>query len=504
MMRKEKIIMWIKKLKKNFHGSEIYLYLPYNLIQNTYTQSMDNKIKRDISLINLVSEFENDFENGSVGYLDEKSFYQILDYYEDEYSFDKALEVVDLAITQYKYRSEFYITKARLQLNTQKVKDCLKTLEIVENIAPYEREISIIKIRALAILKRFKEAFEIIDSIETYSTSSEKAELLVGESYIHEYMKDYNKMYNSLAEAVSLDCKNEEAMERIWVSVELSRNYKASVKLHQEIVDRDPYNYQAWYNLGHGYSCLNKYEEAIDALEYSFIVNPNFESAYLDCADICFQIRSYQKALDIYMDAHRKFEANQELYVNIANCLIELKDVSSAKQWLIKSIKYDGYNDEAYYLLGQCYASEGIWYNAINAYHKAIELDDRREEYYLGLAQTYVCVEDFNKATINFQLATETGPEDSKCWREYITFLIKLNLIDEALLVLEESDEYCVGPDLDCCRAVAHYKSGEESEFYNLLEEVLQEDYSVHTMIFEMLPELRLNNKVISMLKYYE
>lgn len=464
---------------------------------------MDNKIKRDISLIALVSEFENDFEKGNVGYLDEKAFYQILDYYEDEYSFDKALEVVDLAISQYKYRSEFYITKARLQLNTQKIKDCLITLELVESIAPYEREISIIKIRALAILKRFKEAFDIIEQIKTFSTPSEKAELLVGESYIYEYMKDYHKMYVTLEEAVKMDWKNEEAMERIWVSAELSRNYKASVRLHQDILDHDPYNYQAWYNLGHGYSCLNKYDEAINALEYSFIVNPHFESAYLDCADICFQIRDFQKALDIYMEAHKKFDTNQELFVNIAHCLIELQDIAGAKQWLIKSIKYDGYNDEAYYLLGQCYASEGVWYNAINAYHKAIELDDRREEYYLGLAQTYVQVEDFNKATVNFQLATETGPEDSRSWKEYISFLLKLNLIDEAFLVLEESDEYCAGPDLDCCRAIAHYKAGDEAEFFTLLEEILQEDHSVHTLIFDILPELRVNSKVTAMIKYY-
>ena len=28
------------------------------------------------------------------------------------------------------------------------------------------------------------------------------------------------------------------------------------VALHKTIIDRDPYNYQAWYNLGHGYNCI--------------------------------------------------------------------------------------------------------------------------------------------------------------------------------------------------------------------------------------------------------
>jgi tetratricopeptide (TPR) repeat protein len=102
-------------------------------------------------------------------------------------------------------------------------------------------------------------------------------------------MKDYNAMYDTMAEAVMLDCKNEEAMERIWISAELSRRYEDSVKLHLDIIDCDPYNYQAWYNLGHGYTCTWEYEKAVEALEYSYIINPEFESAYLDCADTCRQ-----------------------------------------------------------------------------------------------------------------------------------------------------------------------------------------------------------------------
>jgi tetratricopeptide (TPR) repeat protein len=159
--------------------------------------------------------------------------------------------------------------------------------------------------------------------------------------------------------------------------------------------------------------------------EYSFIINPEFESGYLDCADTCLQIRNYEKALEIYIEANNKFGPNNELMVNIAHCYIYLNRIGIAKQWLLKAIKLDGYNDEAFFLLGECYSRDQVWYNAINAYHKAIELENRREEYYLGLAKAYLAVEDYNKATVNFQMATQTGPEDTLYWKEYICFLIK-------------------------------------------------------------------------------
>ena len=172
---------------------------------------MENKIKRDTALINLVSDFEIKFEQGEVGYLDEKVYLQLLEYYEDEYLFEKALEVVEFAIGQYKYRSEFYIIKSRLLLNSNKVNDCLKTLEIAENIAPFEREISIIKVRAFAIKKQFAEAQEILDELSIGATKGDSQDILIAQSFIYENMKDYNAMYYALAPAALFDSKNEEA-----------------------------------------------------------------------------------------------------------------------------------------------------------------------------------------------------------------------------------------------------------------------------------------------------
>lgn len=464
---------------------------------------MENKIKRDTALINLVTEFESSFERGEVGYLEEKVYFQLLEFYEDEYLYEKALLVVDMAIEQFKYRSEFYIIKARLLLNGNKVKDSLSVLSFAETIAPFEREISIIKVRALAISKKFAEAQEIVEDLSVGATRSESADLLIAESFIYEHMKDYNAMYNVLAKAVMLDSNNEEAMERVWISAELSRRYEDSVELHKTIIERDPYNFQAWYNLGHGYNCIMEYEKAIDALEYSFIINPEFESGYLDCADTCVQIRDYSKALEIYTEANSRFGPNSELMVNIASCYISLNRIGIAKQWLLKSIKLDGFNDEAFFLLGECYSSDQVWYNAINAYHKAINLENRREEYYLGLAKAYLAVENYNKATVNFQMATQTGPEDTLYWREYAGFLIKMGLYDEACQVLDEAEDHTYGSDLIYCRAIIAYLQKQKADCLEFLEEALVENYDQHHILFEIAPELKLDKEINSMIKYF-
>ena len=126
---------------------------------------MENKVKRDTAFINLVSEFESSFEQGDIGFLNEKVLLQLVDYYEDEYLFDKAIEVINIAIEQYRYRSDFYIIKTRLQISLGHLDDGLETLEIAENMAPYEREIQMLKVRIFSIKKQFIKAHNIIEEI---------------------------------------------------------------------------------------------------------------------------------------------------------------------------------------------------------------------------------------------------------------------------------------------------------------------------------------------------
>jgi tetratricopeptide (TPR) repeat protein len=464
---------------------------------------MENKIKRDPSLINLVTDFETKYENGDVGYLDEKVFIKLIGYYEDEFLLEKAIEIVDCAIEQYKFRSDFYIIKARLLLSTNKGQLCLDTLDIAESIAPFEKEINLLRIRALSSLKKFDNAREIIEEMGEGFTKSEAIELLIAESYFYEYKKDYDAMYDTLAKAALIDGSYDEVLERIWIAAELARRYEDSLDLHLKITDKEPYNYLAWYNLGHAYNCTWDYEKAIDALEYSFIINPEFESGYLDCGDTCIQMRKFDKALEVYMDADKKFGPNNETMVAIANCHINLNNIPQARQWLIKAIKLDNFNDEAYYLLGECYYKTNVWYNAINAYHKAIEIEDRREEYYYGLAKAYIAIEDHHHAIHNFQMATQTGPEETIYWREYCCYLMKIGKFEMADQVLEEAENYTYGTDLLYCKSVLHFLEGDLDSCHELLLDALEENFSEHAFIFDIAPEMKLNKEIIGMIKYY-
>ncbi|MBK8393435.1 MAG: tetratricopeptide repeat protein [Saprospiraceae bacterium] len=465
---------------------------------------MEQRIKRDVNLINLVSDFETRIEQGTLEYLDEKSINQLIDFYEREMQYDKAMEVVDLAIDQFQYRAEYLIAKAKLLFIESHLNESLEYIEKAELMAPGEREIICLKIKIYSHKKEFNKAKNLLEELRNSSYGEDMIDLYVAEATIYESEKNFDMMYIALKKALKINPSSREALEKFWRAVEASKNYADSIAFHKSLIDENPYNHIAWFNLGMSYNYDWKYEKAIDALEFAFIIQPNFEAAYTECGELCLQIGDVEKALDIFTEANQKFGPDSELMVTCASCHLKLGQVEKAKNILQKAMKIDPYNEEIYFYLGQCFEAKQNWYSAINAYFKAIELDSNRDEYYMALAKAYVAVEDYSKATINFNKATQLGSDNPTYWSDYVCFIIRLGLYEEANQILDEAEEFTFGAELLYCRAITYFFLKMKKDGLDILAEALEEDFEKHSIIYSLAPELEIDKDINAMIKYYE
>lgn len=455
-------------------------------------------------LVSLANDFEAMLEKDSVCYLEEKVFFQLIQYYEQQFLIEKALEVIDFACDQYPYRSEFHIVKARLLLYIAKYKEALEVLEFAETMAPMEADITNLKIRTLSNLGFITEATELLNQLKCIGLSHDAVEVFLSESYLYEVNKDYKRMFKVLSKALLLEPDHAECLERIWKCVEISRQYQKSIELHKHLVDLVPYNALAWYNLGHSFSSIGEYELAIQALEYAFIVDKDMEIAYIDCADLCMQIKDYQHALSIYEEANQYFGPDSEMLVYIAECQINLNNFLSAKASLYTALSMDPYNDEIYFNLGKCYTKEKNWPSAINAYKKAISIDNDREEYHGWLAETYIQIGKYELAQHHLTRAAEILPEESKFWFQNATILIKNNQLSEALALLDEAEDYAFDASLMYCRAAILLRLGHKRQALEILDEALMDNFDEHHALFELEPQLKFDKDILSIIHYYE
>lgn len=465
---------------------------------------MEHRTKRDLAILTIVSDFEAKFSNGQLGFLNEKNYIQVIEYYSEEQLYTKALEVISLALSQYTFVAEFYILKAKVLLHINKPKKALKVIREAEKVSPSELEIKLLKIRALSILSEYTQVERLINALKSGSTKTDLPEILIAESEYYEIRREYDLMYHSLAKALLINVDDEELYEKVMLSVELSKNYIQCIDLHQKIIDSRPYSYMAWYNLGQAYSFEGEYEKAIDAFEYSFIINKDFEAGYMDCADVCIQIKNFEKGLSVLTEAIEIVENECETLLLMAYCQIQLMNYTDAKYNLFKAIKLDPYNDEVYFNLGLCYSKENQWQSAIDAFHKAITLEDSTEDYYLHLGLCYYELGSFDKAGQYLRKAASKAPEQSAFWSEYAKFLIKQGEMEIAQAVLDEAEEYTFGADLLFCRAVLLLKYGMKNEAFEVLSEALVEGFYQHYIIFDIDPELALDTEINAIIKYYQ
>jgi len=452
----------------------------------------------------LVSEYEALAQNGGMAFFEEKAFLQLIDYYEQEFMLDRALEVADHGLIHHHFSSDLYLRKAVLLLHCRREEDALDLLEQAEVLSPSDLQISLLRAEVLAHLGLYNAAMENLEELKDWASAEDLSAIFQVEAIVYEQQEQYERMFYALQEALKHNPTNEQALERIWVCVTLSKKYKESVDLHNRLLERDAYSYLAWYNLGQSYAYLSYYEEAIEAYEFSFLLNEKFEPAYRDYAEICFELHRYAEAVRGYKAMREHFDLDTELSLRLGQCYLKLNDVPKARYHLHRTAKVDALNDEVFFTLGELYAAEGNWRKAITFYQKAIDIEYCREDYFAALAKAHTELGQLEEAVFYWQEATQAAPEQIEYWFLYANFLITLGEVEEAYDVLDSAEEWSDCPELAYCRVACLFQAGERQEALNLLAITLEESEEDGAILFDLLPHLRQDREVLAILSSFQ
>jgi len=465
---------------------------------------MDGRLKISPTLLSLISEYERQQEVGSNIYLNDREYQQIITYYDAECDFDRALETIDKAIGQFAYRSDFLCLKAKILLKKGFLDDALEEVRKAENISPYESDIQLLKAKILIEQHEYNDAILLIDMLKQKATKSDLEEIYLTESFFYENIQEFDEMFQCLKKALISNPNSEEALNRMNAAVQQSRNFEESILLHKLIVENHPYNHLAWSNLGHAFGNVGEYDKAIDALEYVYIISPEFEQGYLDCAEICVEVQKHDKALDIYQEALEKFGPDFDLLMHIAQCQYALGLVDQAKRSLFEAIELDSYSDESYFLLAKCYMDTEDWISAVKVLRKAIAIEGEVEEYYHALGTSYKMIGENGRAKYYLRKAAIKGCEQSLYWEDYIAYIINSGDYEQALFALEDADRYTFSYKLQYLEAACHIGMTNVKNGLTLLEEALEESFDDCDVLMNLPKEISQHKEVQSIIAYYK
>jgi tetratricopeptide (TPR) repeat protein len=456
------------------------------------------------TLSELLSEYEALSRSRISALLDEQDFLKLARYFEDEQQYSKALEVLEYALELFSYSVDFYTTKASVLLNQNQLEEAKKCIDYALSLAPLDLQACLLQVRFLAAIEDFPQALSLLEDLLNQDYHKNLVPVLFVKSEIMMAMKDYEQAYDCLKFILELDPNNKKAVTEIWNCIETVKCWELAISLHKSVIDHAPYNAVAWYNLGMAYSRTGEYEKAIDAFEYAYIIDKHFEVAYRDCGDLCFELGRHRQALKTYLEAYDVFGPDTDLLANIGQSLIHLNKNKTARKYLTKALQLDPYNDELHYYVGISFSREGRWLNAINAYQRALNLDDSREEYYAGLAEAYFHLNEFVKADRFYRKSVKEGPEQSFIWLSYANYLIATDRLEKAVQLLNKAEYYAQSTDLLYCKAACHFLLNQKKQGLEVLREALISDYSLHGLLFTFAPYLQFDTDIQSILLYYK
>jgi len=443
---------------------------------------MDSRTKVSLDLMTFIEEYESNMQKGVVRYLSDREYQDIISYYEEEGEFQQAINVIDTAIVQYSFRSDYLALKARMLIKQGLMYDAMEVIEKAEVMAPADIELQLLKVNIYIHTKQLDDAIILIEDLKSFASKQDLEDILVAESYFYENVQEFELMFQCLKNALVLNPDHQEALHLMAASVE----------------------YLAWFNLGHSLANVGEYEKAIDALEYSYIINPQFEAGYLDCADRCMDQTKYDQALDIYNEYLHMFGADFDLMMSISECQYELGLVDKAKRSLFKAIEMDAYSDEAYFLLAKCYMDNKDWRSAVKVLRKSISLECNVEEYYHALGKCYVSLKDKGRAIHYLKRAATTGSELASYWEDLVLYLISHHEYAQALDCITESAQYTFSYRLQYLEAACHIGLSNIKKGLRLLEEALLESYRDHIVLNETHSLIYDQKDVVSIIHYYK
>lgn len=451
----------------------------------------------------LAAEYEAMKKNGEIPYLGEETFFKLIGYYESESQLNLALEVVDHALLHFSFSADFYLKKAQLLILSQRDREALEVLQKAEIYAPSEPGIQFLRAEVLAYDGRHEEAMALLADFKQQVGREEMDDFFFTEALVFECQSRFEEMYQSLSEALTCNPDHLEAIERIAISIEVTRKYEDSIPLFESILDHDAYSYLAWFNLGHAYVYTGRYQLAIEAYEYAFLSNPTFEEAYRECADLQLQMQQFQPALATYKEMMELFGPDADLYFHMGQCYQALDQPQSARALYQEALKLDPLDDETIHQIGLTWMKEKKYPQAVRFFNQAVQLETKREDYYSSLGQAYYQMGRWDESEENLRMAIRQAKENVDLWLDLALFYMDLNKFKEAQQVLQEATLFVDSAEISYCKVAILFYLGHRQEALYWLMEALEDNFELHYTLFEYHPELQQDPGVTHLINSY-
>lgn len=465
-----------------------------------YNEDWDDDI--DDNFEEIIKAYEALKRGEHIRFIDADDFELLIEHFFQNNQEQEALIACDMALEYFPLATTIMLSKAEILFEGQKYGQAIQILDRIELEDPLMHSAIILRSEVLVAQLKAQEAVKFLESKIKDFKGKEKVELLLQLSDVYDECEDYEGIFNVLSEVLQIEPRNDEALHKISFWSDFAGFQEKSVALFTQLIDEDPYNAIAWFNLGVAYQGLKKHKDAIEAYEYCIAIDENFEFAYRNLAEAYMRLKWYEKAIECLQKNIELGKPEDVIFEAIGLCYDRQKEYEKARSYYRKAIQLNPADGELYYKIGETYFKEQDYEKAAKSFGAAIHLNKEIPAFHVALANTLLELgAEPDQIIANFLIALELKPQSKMIWLSYLKAMYRMELFEELEADLDEMDDlFEQNGDFLYIRVAALFKQGKVKEGTNMLMKALSEAPQKLKVLLALEPDIIQRSAVANLI----
>ena len=265
-----------------------------------------------------LSKFEMMLKTNSVYFFDSNEFEQIILYYVDNGKFSLAKKAIKLGLSQHPSSVALKLIQVELLILDDKLETAEKILDKLQDIEPSNEEIYIQKATIYSKKGKHKNAVEALQTALLFAEDDAEILSMLGMEYLH--LDDFDTARFNFAKSLDVSFEDYSTLYNVIYCYDMLDQHKEAIDYLSNFIENQPYSEIAWHQIGRQYFIDENYSKALEAFDYSILIDENFIGAHLEKAKTLEELDRFEEAISFY---HKTMEIDTPTsfaYLRIGKC----------------------------------------------------------------------------------------------------------------------------------------------------------------------------------------
>lgn len=251
---------------------------------------------------------------GKEPYFDAGDINDLLESFEESEDYTYYDEVLALGLKLHPYDTELQVKRCQQIIEEGNYREALTSLELLPD-TDYQ-DLNMLKIECYCSLNLFPKAFRLVKKLEREHCEYlkdifEYIAPILNELEMNEEAKTFIK------EGLKLYPDNMILLNEYSLLLENMSDFQEAIKICDQLIDKNPFDFECWFTLGRLYSLVGNFEKAIESFDYALTCDNAEDTNELKIlrAYCLYMNESYEKAIEAYWDIYSEEDKDTMLRI---------------------------------------------------------------------------------------------------------------------------------------------------------------------------------------------